>query len=75
MKGISPYVTETLEYAEALRLLCDRRDVEAHLHRIDKALKLVRRISPAAVEQARRDMAECNHVLPFDFASVVDEPP
>jgi hypothetical protein len=75
MKGISPYITETLEYAEALRLLCDRRDAEAHLNRIDKALKLVRRISPAAVEQARRDMAECSHVAPFDFASVFDEPP
>lgn len=58
-KMISPHTRNTLEYAEAMRLLCDRRVVEEHMNRIDKEIRLVRRVSPSAVAQARKDVA--NH--------------
>lgn len=67
-----PHTRDTFEYAEAMRLLCDRRVVEEHLSRIDKEIRLVRRISRSAVEQARRDVASHHDreapvpAVPFD---------
>lgn len=67
---IPPNTRDTLEYAEAIRLLCDRRVVKEHLDRIDKEIKLVKRISPSAVEQARKDIADHNKNENFESVAI-----
>jgi hypothetical protein len=70
-KMISPHVRDTLEYAEAIRLLSERHVVEEHLGRIDEEIRLVRRISPSAVELARRDVAIHNSGHISDSTTIV----
>lgn len=72
-KVISPHTRDTLEYAEAIRLLCDRRVVEEHLNRIDKEIRLVRRVSPSAVAQARKDIANHNNDRVLESAATLDK--
>lgn len=72
-KMISPHTRDTLEYAEAIRLLCARRVAEENLNRINKEIRLVRRVSPSAVAQAREDVANHNDGGVSGFAATRDK--
>lgn len=50
-------VRNTLEYAEAVKLVSERNLVQRQLANLDDEIKSVRRISPSAVEMARKDIS------------------
>jgi hypothetical protein len=50
-------VRNTLEYAEAMELLSERNQVQRLLAQLDEEIKSVGRISPLAVEMARKNIS------------------
>jgi hypothetical protein len=49
-------IRETLEYAEARKLFIEKSRLQRYLDLLESEIKSVRRVSPQAVEQAKRDL-------------------
>lgn len=51
-------VRDTLEYVEARTLLAQKASMKRHLRNLNIELKLLRRLSPEAVDLAETDVSE-----------------